>query len=482
MMRRSGPIATRRRLANPDAEGAPAAPDQSDEQQVAERIAKMKPMSLQEAIDAAGSPMGVVWKPNAKAWEVPVIAPEYAGWRIEQAAWRDGVALSDLSHHMWDLWIEGPDALRLLKDYSANNYENFLIGQAKQFVPVTARGKLITDGILMRDAEERFNLSGVPASQTWIRYQGEQGGYDVEMKVDPDSGLRKSGDPMVFRFQIQGPLAMPLAEKLFGGPLPKTKFFHSTPVELGGRTFRAFRHGMAGMPGYEFIGDWKDAAFVKDAILKAGEEFGLHHVGGKAYYTNGIESGWIPTPTPGVFSDPELRGYREWLSIYSYEGQKPLHGSFYSDNIEDYYVSPFELGYGKSIAFNHDYLGREALEKAKDTYRRRKVTFVFDPEDMARVFGQPEYLNTYGRYRVEKDGKLVGVAFQTGLIGPLNAILSLGLVDHEYAAPGTRLDFIWGEHPGPGNDPNADFGYQKLSVTVEASPYNEHARSDYRKD
>ncbi|MDE2442566.1 MAG: aminomethyl transferase family protein, partial [Betaproteobacteria bacterium] len=221
----------------------------------------MQPKSLQAAIDEAGSPVNLVWKPNAAAWKVPVIEPEYVGWRAEQLAWRDAVALSDLSHHMWDLWIEGPDALRLLMDYSANNYENFVIGQAKQFVPVTREGHIVTDGIIMRDGDERYNLSGVPASQSWLRYHAEKGRYDVEMTVDPDSGLRKAGDPLVFRFQIQGPFALAVTEKLFGGPLPKTKFFHSTPVELGGRHFRAFRHGMAGMPGYEFIGKWEDAAF-----------------------------------------------------------------------------------------------------------------------------------------------------------------------------------------------------------------------------
>jgi vanillate/3-O-methylgallate O-demethylase len=110
------------------------------------------------------------------------------------------------------------------------------------------------------------------------------------------------------------------------------------------------------------------------------------------------------------------------------------------------------------------------------------VTFVFDPADVARVFGQPDYLNTYGRYRIEHNGKMVGMAFQTGLIGPLNAILSLGLVDAEFAAPGTRLDFIWGEHAGPNAGPDAEKDFQSLKVTVEASPYNEHARSDYRKD
>lgn len=443
----------------------------------------MTPKSLQQAIDAAGSPMNVIWKPNAKAWTVPIIEPEYAGWKQEQAAWRENLVLMDLSHHMWDLWIEGPDALRLLMDYSANNFENFEVGQAKQFIPVTSKGHLVTDGILMRDAEERFNLSGVPASQTWIRYHGETGGYDVEMKVDPDSGLRKQGDPILFRFQVQGPNAMSLVEKVFGGPLPKTKFFHSTPVELGGRSFRAFRHGMAGMPGYEFIGDWQDAGHVKDTLMKAGEELGLIHVGGLAYYTNGIESGWIPTPTPAIYTDPDLQGFREWLSLFSYEGQKPLHGSFYSENVEDYYVSPFELGYGRSITFNHDFIGRDALERARDSFPRRRVTLEWNQEDVARIFGSNgDYYNSYGRYSIEQGGTRVGLTFQTGMIAPVGKILSLALVEAEQAQPGTAVEVVWGEHPGAGAPDGIEQSFDRLRATVFPSPYNEHARTEYRKD
>lgn len=442
----------------------------------------MQPKSLQAAIDEAGSPIDLVWKPHAPAWRVPVIEPEYAGWREEQLAWRNAVALSDLSHHMWDLWIEGPDALKLLMDYSANNYENFAIGQAKQFVPVTREGHLVTDGIVMRDGEERFNLSGVPASQSWVRYHGEKGRYDVEFTVDPDSGLRKSGDPLIFRFQLQGPQALALTEKIFGGPLPKTKFFHSTPVQLEGRQFRAFRHGMAGMPGYEFIGRWEDAAFVKAAMLKAGEEFGLVHVGGKAYYTNGIESGWIPTPTPGIFTDPELAGYREWLSVFSYEGQKPLHGSFFSSNIEDYYVSPFELGYGKSIAFNHDFYGRDALQAAQGKTPRTRVTFVYNQDDVRAAMGDLDYFNNYARYRVEAGGKLVGLTFQTGKIGPIDSLLSLGLVDHACATPSTQVEIVIGEHLGSAAGVTSGSDFKRIRATVAASPFNDHAREAYRRN
>ena len=125
--------------------------------------------SLQEAIDKAGSPMKLIWKPKAPAWTVPVVKAEYVGWSQEQTAWRETAALSDLSHHMFDLFMEGPDATRLLKSVGANDFESFEIGRAKQFVPVTAEGHIVTDGILLREGPEKYTLSGVPASQTWVR-------------------------------------------------------------------------------------------------------------------------------------------------------------------------------------------------------------------------------------------------------------------------------------------------------------------------
>jgi len=120
--------------------------------------------SLQDGIDQAGSPVRLLWRVNPAPWNPENIEPEYAGWRQEQAAWHTGVSLSDLSHHMFDTVIEGPDATRLLAAVSANNYESFAVGQAKQFVPVAASGNIVTDGILLREAPERYTLSGIPAA------------------------------------------------------------------------------------------------------------------------------------------------------------------------------------------------------------------------------------------------------------------------------------------------------------------------------
>lgn len=443
----------------------------------------MNGLNLQEAIDQAGSPIQLLWKPGAPAWSVPVIEPEYAGWAAEQEAWRSGVALFDLSFHMSDTFIEGPDATRLLSDVSANNYESFAIGQAKQFVPVSYDGNIVTDGILMRTGADSYTLSGPPASQSWVKYHGAAGGYSVVFETDPDSSVRKEADPRLFRFQVQGPRAMEVVERALGGPAPVVKFFHSAEVTIAGRAVRALRHGMAGQAGFEFIGEFEDHDTIKQVLLKAGGPSGLVQVGGKAYFTNGVESGWIPTPTPAIYTDPRLADYRASLSAFSYEGKKPLSGSFYSDDIEDYYISPWELGYGRSLNFSHDFIGKEAVLAAKDKTRRTKVTLEFDREDVARVLGADlDYLNTYGRFRIERDDRLVGMTFWTSSIAPVGTVLALSLVEHSAAVAGTQVEVVWGEHPGSGTDPDADLGFPRIRATVQASPYDEYARTAYRVD
>ncbi|OHV74334.1 aminomethyltransferase family protein [Pseudofrankia sp. BMG5.36] len=438
--------------------------------------------SLQDALDRAGSAVKLLWKPNAAPWTPEVIEPEYAGWRREQAAWHVAVSISDLSHHMFDTFVEGPDATRLLAAVSANNYESFAVGQAKQFIPVTNDGNIVTDGILMREADEKYTLSGIPAAQSWVKYHAERGGYDVSFFTDPSTAFRKDGDPKLFRYQIQGPLASDLVERAFGGPLPPAKFFHSIPVSLDGRNLRALRHNMSGQAGYEFIGEWRDAAAVKEALMGAGEPLGLVHVGALAYATTSVESGWIPSPVPAIYTDPDLFDYRMYLSLYSIEGQRPLSGSFFSEDIEDYYCSPYELGYGKSISFNHDFIGRAALEKAKGNVKRTKVTLVFDVEDVHKVIGvDPGFQLTYARHRVEAGPVFAGITYQTATIDPVGTILSLALINKEYARPGTEVTVVWGEHPGPGTAPDADLGFPRIRATVQPTPFDEHARTQYRR-
>ena len=80
-----------------------------------------------------------------------------------------------------------------------------------------------------------------------------------------------------------------------------------------------------------------------------------------------------------------MKSYREWLPADGYEATGSVGGSFYSDNIEDYYLTPYEIGYGSFVKFDHDFIGREALEKIAGQPHRRKVTFAWNADDVGKV-------------------------------------------------------------------------------------------------
>lgn len=440
--------------------------------------------SLQDGIEQAGSAVRLRWTDNPRIWTPPVVAPEYSGWRVEQAAWKDTVALLDLSYHMWDTFVSGPDATRMLSELTANDYRRFAVDQAKQLVTVNENGFLVGDGILLRRGEQDYVITGRPTAQNWIKYHAQQGGYDVELTSDPDCSRDPEHIPPFFRYQIQGPWAQRLIEAAFGGPLPVTKFFHTTYVTLAGKTFRALRHGMAGQPGYEFIGDYADHVAVKDALIAAGEQFGLELVGSQAYPTAQAEGGWIPAPVPAIYdATAEQTAYRSWLPLHTPDGMQPLHGSFYSPDIADYYCTPYELDYGRSISFDHDFLGRDALHALRDADRRHKVTLVLDADDVQRALGADHgIVNTLAKQRVERDGAAVGNTEYTAFSDPYGTMLSLALVSEKAAVPGTEVSVVWGDHPGGDVAPDADLGLPVIRATVQPCPYNEFARAGYRRN
>jgi vanillate/3-O-methylgallate O-demethylase len=297
----------------------------------------MSAKNLQELLDAAGNTVGLLRGSQLGAYIYPVVPAEFTNFRREALAWRQTAVLYDQTHHMHNLFISGPDALRLLSDTGINSFANFPVDTAKQFVPVGPEGGVIGDGILFHLASEELVFVGRAPVANWLLYQGSRG-YDVELRLDPRSPSRPYGKAVsrdLWRFQIQGPNAWPIIEKLNGGPLEQVKFFRMGTLPVAGKTVRTLRHGMAGAPGLELWGAYEDFDLIRDAILAAGAEFGLEPCGARAYSCNTLESGWIPSPLPAIYTAPELRGYREWLPADAYEATNAIAGSFISDKIED---------------------------------------------------------------------------------------------------------------------------------------------------
>lgn len=449
--------------------------------------------TLAQAITRVGSPVELLRNQNWPAFTFPV-APEFTNWRDEQRAWSSTVAVMDQSHHMTQLFLHGSDLIELLSSISPNTFATFRPGVAKQLIAVNKDGYLIGDGILFynSEGEDGLVLIGHHLLIDWVRFNIEKAaaaGKDVHMRLEPNSHMRQ-GPPTFYRYELQGPKADEVMEKLFGGPVPELKFFHIGDFEIAGKKVKALRHGMAGQPGFEFYGPWEDNEVIMDALMEAGEEFDVRRVGAKAYSSSPLESGWVPTPFPAIF-DEDFAEYREWLPA-ARAGN--VAGSLNSDDIHDYYMTPFDLGLGKSVRFDHDFHGREALEKHAENQRRRKVTLLWNADDVAAVVKSQVESGTPGKFldfpksryglfqmdEVRKDGKLVGISTDCGYVTTPQLYMSLATVDVDIAE-GDEVVVVWGEDPISGKD-SVDQVHRQMEIraTVAPAPYQEYARTVYR--
>jgi len=451
--------------------------------------------SLEELLQAVGNPVKLLRNSQTGPYVYPVVLPEYSNWRDEQRAWQETCVLFNQSYHMTDMYVEGPDALKLLSALGVNSFKGFEPNKAKQFVPCNYDGYVIGDVILFYLDKDSFNLVGRPSVHNWVQYHAETGRYNVKLERDERAAARTG--PIVrkvYRYQVQGPNAMKTIEKVTGKPAPDLKFFNMTTITIAGRQVRALRHGMAGQPGFEIFGPWEDGEAVKAAIVEAGKEFGLRLVGARAYSSNTLESGWIPSPMPAIYSGDKLKAYRQWLPANGYEAIASLGGSFYSDNITDYYFTPYDLGYGPVVKFDHDFIGREALEKIANKPHRRKVTLALNNEDVTRAIGTMFQKSNRAKYfdwpsavyatlpydKVLRNGKMVGISTWCGYSANEGKMLTLAILDNEHSHPGTEVTFVWGEEGGGSLKPTVERHVQtEIRAIVSPVPYAEVARTSY---
>jgi len=449
--------------------------------------------NLEEVLQAAGGPVELARNSQIGPYVYPKVASEFTNWRDEQVAWQETCALFDQSHHMTELYVEGPDTIKLFSDLGVNTFGNFAVNKAKQFVTCNPDGYVIGDGILFYLEETRVVLVGRPSAHNWVQYHAETGDYDVSLERDERTAVNPTGRRKVYRFQVQGPNALEVMKKATGAELPEIKFFNMGDLTIAGRHVRAMHHGMSGAPGLELFGPWEEAEEVRAAIVEAGGDFGLRQVGSRVYATNTLESGWIPCPLPAVFTGDDMKAYREWLPANGYEATGSLGGSFYSNDIADYYLTPHDLGYWPFVKFDHDFVGRDALEKMVDNPVRKKVTLAWNGEDVARAMGTwfkkgdaAKYidlpLSNYSTWPYDKllvDGEMVGISTFSGYSYNERSMLSLAIVDVDVDL-GNEVTLVWGEEDGGSAKPVVERHTQtEIRAIVSPCPYSEVARTSY---
>ncbi len=388
----------------------------------------------------------------------PGIPPEFTNWRDEQRAWKESVVLFEQSFHMTELHIRGADAKKFITGFATNKLSDLTPMRAKQLVMVDSAGYLISDAIVFCEADDFLRVVGPPTASNWLQFNASNTHCNIEVSRNENMIIpRESRD--VFRFQLQGPNALPLLQEIVEGELPEIKFFHIGEFKIAGHTVRALRHGMAGRPGFEIYGPWDSQFSVRERVEEAGVAFDLRKAGSSTYPTAAQESGWMPRPFPAIFESPEMQAFRQWLPANSFEAMSSLGGSFVSNNISDYLVEPFELGYGRLVHFDHDFIGRDALQ-ARGENQRTKVTLEWNNDDVFNVMQRsvavgatrtkfislpvPMYA-TFEYDQVLMNDKPIGISQWSSYSSNAGAVLSTALIDNDSVKMGEEVTLMWGE-------------------------------------
>ena len=234
---------------------------------------------------------------------------------------------------------------------------------------------------------------------------------------------------------------------------------------------------------------------ARGASSTAGEDFGLRQVGGRAYSSNTLESGWIPSPLPAVYSGESLKPYREWLPANGLRGlgvdrRQLLLGRASRTTTSRRGTSAT----GSYVKFDHDFIGRDALEQMAerrappegDAGARRRGRDAHDrhdvPEDRPRevhrlaVGGLLDASVRPGDGR-RRDGRRLHLG---RLQRERGQDAHAGGRRRRVRGAGHRGDFVWGEEDGGSAKPTVERHVQtEIRAVVSPVPYVEAVRTSY---
>jgi len=261
-----------------------------------------------------------------------------------------------------------------LSGLGINSFKGFAPDKAKQFVPCSHDGYVIGDVILFYLAENQFNMVGRAPTLNWVLYNAEISGrrvtctYDERTAARPDPQNRRH-----YRYQLQGPNALEghrVGNRSCGAGAQILQYVLDGDRRPQSARTEA-RHGR--QPGFELMDPGRRRRDSRGP--GGGRQGSWPHAGGRSLLLLQYPGVGLDTLAPAaVYTGEKMKPYREWLTVNHYEAKASIGGSFVSDKVEDYYLTPWELGYGFFVKFDHDFIGRAALEKMAAGPHRKKVT------------------------------------------------------------------------------------------------------------
>ncbi|MCR4435875.1 MAG: aminomethyl transferase family protein [Clostridiales bacterium] len=394
---------------------------------------------------------------------------EYSGPKSEYLACRESAWLGINLNNTPVYDVSGPDAAKLFNRICVNrDFSVMKPGSSKHAIICNEKGQMLADGVVMKREGDNFRTYWMAPV---LQYYVETSGLDVKGEYCQDE----------YFFQIDGPKSLEILEKACQCDLHDIKFAHNKKVTICGTEMVVHRLGMSGALAYEVHGAAKDAEVAYKRIREVLEEFGGKPQGVRNYgilnhtpagYPNQLQHYAYPLLT----SDPGLAEFAKKACF-----MMPLSGSA-ADDPEAFYVSPYDVGWGYLVNFDHDFMGKEALMKIKQNPQKKVVTLEWNTEDVGDVFmsqfrgrdvepydsiEQHSVLSDATNVSIRgdfvlADGKKIGIASGRTFAYYERRMISLAFIDIEYAEEGKELTVLW----GPSSRPQ-----KEIRATVARFPY-----------
>ena len=316
-------------------------------------------------------------------WDMPV---QYSGIIEEHNAVRSAVGLFDVSH-MGEIEIRGPEALSLVDYVSSNNAAKLKNGQAHYSGLLYEHGGFVDDILVHKVDDDHFFLC--------VNASNQEKDYDYISTMNFKKATVEYASERYAQIAVQGPKALPTLQKLTKTPLETIKYYWFVDGEVNGVPARIARTGYTGEDGCEVYVAPDMAEGIWDALMDAGQEFGIRPCGLGARNTLRLESK---------------------MALYGHE----IGPS----------ISPLEADLAWIVKFEKDeFLGRAALAKQRDSGVTRKLVGF---EMKGRGIGRDGY-------EVLLDGQPAGWVTSGGPAPTLNKNIGLCYLPAEAAEPGRTI-------------------------------------------
>jgi len=396
---------------------------------------------------------------------------EFSGWKTESLSWKQGCyihgGLSDTQFN-----FSGPDVIPFFESLCVNNFEKYSVGAMKHAIMCTPDGLIATHGILQRNDEQdiRFYAGG-----PWPMFHA----LNSKLRVKVDT-------PRCYLFQVAGPTSLQALERATGEDLSDIKFLRFRAAKIAGKPVEIGRIGMSGNLAYEVRGPIEEGADVYDAIFKAGAGVGIQRLGWRTYLVNHVEGGFPQIMWTFFPSMLEYPGLSQFLgnSFPPYS----VTGSVDAKNMRARYRTPVEVGWSSAVRLNHDFMGREPIEKELADPRRTVATLRWNPDDVVEIYRSllqpgeeyktldlptsPAWSTTGWLAHADHllaNGKRVGYSSGTIYSYFFREVISMACIDVDQAQIGNEVIIEWGDHGRR---------IKQVRATVERFPYLTEGRND----